>query len=62
MSAVELAAILAVAIVAASVISVEVGISVALLELGLAVLAGNLLNLDANADWWCSSPASRRSC
>jgi Kef-type K+ transport system membrane component KefB len=51
MSAVELAAILAVAVVAASVISVEVGISVALLELGLGVLAGNLLNLDANADW-----------
>jgi Kef-type K+ transport system membrane component KefB len=47
MSAVELA----VAVVAASMISVEVGISVALLELGLGVLAGNLLNLDANADW-----------
>jgi Kef-type K+ transport system membrane component KefB len=51
MSAVELAAILAVAVVVASMISVEVGISVALLELGLGVLAGNLLNLDANADW-----------
>ena len=42
MSAVELAAILAVAVVAASMISVEVGISVALLELGLGVLAGNV--------------------
>jgi len=51
MSPVELAAILAVAVVAASMISVEVGISVALLELGLGVLAGNLLNLDAGADW-----------
>jgi Kef-type K+ transport system membrane component KefB len=51
MTAVELAAVLSVAVVAASVISVEVGISVALLELGLGVLAGNLLNLDANADW-----------
>jgi Kef-type K+ transport system membrane component KefB len=51
MSAVELAAILAVAVVAASMISVEVGISVALLELGLGVLVGNLLNLDAGADW-----------
>jgi Kef-type K+ transport system membrane component KefB len=51
MSPVELAAILALAVVAASMISVEVGISVALLELGLGVLGGNLFNLDANADW-----------
>jgi Kef-type K+ transport system membrane component KefB len=51
MSAVELAAVLAVAVVLASVISVEVGISVALLELGLGVVAGNLLDLDVNADW-----------
>jgi Kef-type K+ transport system membrane component KefB len=51
MSPVELAAILAVAVVVASMISVEVGISVALLELGLGVVAGNLLNLDAGADW-----------
>jgi Kef-type K+ transport system membrane component KefB len=51
MTAVELAAILAVTVVAASVLSVEVGISVALLELGLGVLAGNLFHLDVNADW-----------
>ena len=51
MSAVELAAVLALAAVAASMISVEVGISVALLELGLGVLVGNVLNLDASADW-----------
>jgi hypothetical protein len=44
MSAVELAAVLAVAVVVASVISLEVGISVALLELGLGVIAGNLFH------------------
>ncbi len=32
-------------------ISVEVGLSVALIELGLGVIAGNLFNLDANSDW-----------
>jgi Kef-type K+ transport system membrane component KefB len=48
---VQLAAILAAAIVVASMLSVELGISVALLELGLGVVAGNLFNLDANADW-----------
>jgi Kef-type K+ transport system membrane component KefB len=51
MSPVELAAVLAVAVVAASMISVEVGISVALLELGLGVVVGNTLNLDPGADW-----------
>jgi Kef-type K+ transport system membrane component KefB len=51
MSPVELAAVLAVAVVAASMLSVEVGISVALLELGLGVVAGNLFHLDVNADW-----------
>jgi Kef-type K+ transport system membrane component KefB len=48
---VQLAAILAAAIVVASMLSVELGISVALLELGLGVLAGNLFDLDANTDW-----------
>ena len=51
MSPVELAAVLAVAVVVASMISVEAGISVALLELGLGVLVGNLFHLDVNADW-----------
>ena len=32
-------------------ISVEVGLSVALIELGLGVIAGNLFSLDANSDW-----------
>jgi Kef-type K+ transport system membrane component KefB len=51
MTAVQLAAILAVAVVAASMISVEVGISVALLELGLGVVVGNAFSLDPGADW-----------
>jgi hypothetical protein len=49
-------------VVLASMLSVELGISVALLELGLGVVAGNLFGLDANADWWSSSPPSPRSC
>jgi Kef-type K+ transport system membrane component KefB len=32
-------------------ISVEVGLSVALIELGLGVVVGNLFNLDPNTDW-----------
>jgi hypothetical protein len=32
-------------------VSIELGISVALLELGLGVIGGNLFNLDPNADW-----------
>jgi len=48
---VQLAAVLAALVVIASMISVELGISVALLELGLGVFAGNLFNLDPNADW-----------
>jgi Kef-type K+ transport system membrane component KefB len=48
---VQLAAVLAALVVVASMISVELGISVALLELGLGVFAGNLFNLDPNADW-----------
>ena len=47
----QLAAILAATVVLASVISVEVGLSVALIELGLGVVVGNLFNLDPNADW-----------
>jgi Kef-type K+ transport system membrane component KefB len=48
---VQLAAILAATVVLASMLSVELGISVALLELGLGVVAGNLFGLDPNADW-----------
>jgi Kef-type K+ transport system membrane component KefB len=51
MEPVELAAVLAAAIVLASVLSVELGLSVALFELGLGVLAGNLFDLDPNAQW-----------
>ena len=51
MSAVQLAAVLAGVIVIASVLSVELGISVALLELGLGVIAGNALHLNPNTPW-----------
>jgi Kef-type K+ transport system membrane component KefB len=48
---VQLAAVLAGVVLLASMLSVELGISVALLELGLGVVAGNLFGLDPNADW-----------
>jgi len=51
MEPIQLAAILASAIVLASMLSVELGISVALFELGLGVLAGNLFSLEANSQW-----------
>jgi transposase-like protein len=51
MEPVQLAAVLAAVVVLASMLSVELGISVALLELGLGVAAGNLFGLDADADW-----------
>jgi Kef-type K+ transport system membrane component KefB len=51
MEPVQLAAVLAAAVVLASMLSVELGISVALLELGLGVVAGNLFGLDPDADW-----------
>jgi Kef-type K+ transport system membrane component KefB len=51
MESVQLAAVLAAVVVMASMLSVELGISVALLELGLGVIAGNLFGLDPNADW-----------
>jgi Kef-type K+ transport system membrane component KefB len=50
-SAVELAAILSAAVVLASMISVELGISVALIELALGIVLGNLFSLDPNASW-----------
>jgi Kef-type K+ transport system membrane component KefB len=51
MDSVQLAAVLAAAVVLASMISVEIGLSVALLELALGVVFGNALSLDPNADW-----------
>ena len=51
MDSVQLAAVLAGVVVLASMLSVELGISVALLELGLGVVAGNLFGLDPNAGW-----------
>ncbi len=51
MSPVELAAVLAATVVLASMLSVELGISVALLELGLGVVVGNVFSLDPNMPW-----------
>jgi Kef-type K+ transport system membrane component KefB len=49
-SPIELAAVLAVAVVIASMISVELGITVALLELTLGVVVGNIFDL-GTAEW-----------
>ena len=51
MDPVQLAALLAAAILIGSMISVEVGLSVALIELGLGVVVGNLFDLDPSTDW-----------
>ncbi len=51
MDPLQLAAVLAGVVVLASMLSVELGISVALLELGLGVAFGNVFGLDPNADW-----------
>jgi Kef-type K+ transport system membrane component KefB len=51
MTPVELAAILAGTVVLASMLSVELGISVALLELAAGVVVGNLFNLDPGQPW-----------
>src|SRR5438132_7043652 len=51
MEPVQLAAILAGAVLVASMISVEIGISVALVELALGVVLGNTFDLDPNASW-----------
>ncbi len=51
MDPVQLAAVLAALVVIASVVSVELGISAALVELGFGIVAGNLLDLDPNAQW-----------
>jgi len=51
MDPIQLGAVLAAVVVLASVISVELGISVALIELGLGVIVGNLFDLDVNEEW-----------
>jgi Kef-type K+ transport system membrane component KefB len=51
MEPIPLAAILAGAVLLASMVSVETGISVALIELALGVALGNTFNLDAGASW-----------
>ena len=51
MDPVQLAAVLAAAIVLASMISVEIGISVTLIELAMGVIVGNVFDLDPNAEW-----------
>ena len=49
MSDIAVAAVLAATILLASMVSVEVGISVALIELFAGVVVGNALNLDVPA-------------
>jgi Kef-type K+ transport system membrane component KefB len=51
MEPVQLAAVLAAVVVLASMISVEIGLSVALIELGLGVVVGNVFSLDPGQDW-----------
>jgi len=51
MEPVSLAAVLAGLMLIASICSVELSLSVALLELSLGVIAGNALNLDPNQPW-----------
>jgi Kef-type K+ transport system membrane component KefB len=49
--ATQVAAVLAATVGLASIISVELGLLVALIELGLGVVVGNLFNVDPNTDW-----------
>src|SRR3974390_1838839 len=51
MDPVQLAAILASAALVASMVSVQVGVSVALIELTLGVLLGNAFSLDPDQGW-----------
>ena len=51
MGSVQLAAVLAGAVLLASMVSVEIGISVALVELALGVVLGNVFKLDPNVSW-----------
>ena len=48
---IELAAVLTAGVVLASMLSVEFGIAVALFELGLGVVLGNVFALDAGEPW-----------
>jgi Kef-type K+ transport system membrane component KefB len=51
MEPVQLAAVLAAAVLLASMLSVELALAVALFELGLGVLVGNVFDIDPNQDW-----------
>jgi Kef-type K+ transport system membrane component KefB len=51
MEPVQLAAILAGAVLVASMVSVEMGVSVALIELTFGVVLGNVFSLDPNQSW-----------
>ena len=51
MEPVQLAAILMGATLLASMVSVEVGVSVALIELALGIALGNVFNLNPNQSW-----------
>jgi len=48
---VQLAAVLAAAVLVASIVSVESGIAVALLELGLGVFVGNVFGVNGDQQW-----------
>ncbi len=51
MDPVQLAAILLGAALIASMVSIEIGVSVALIELALGIALGNIFKLDPNASW-----------
>ena len=51
MDAVQLAAVLAAAVLVASMVSVEAGVSVALIELALGVALGNVFKLNPDQGW-----------
>lgn len=51
MEPVQLAAVLAAAVLLASVLSVEFGLAVALFELGLGVVVGNVFGIDGDHEW-----------
>ena len=51
MEPVQLAAVLAAAALLASMLSVEVGLAVALFELGLGIALGNVFGIDGDQEW-----------
>ena len=61
MSDIAVAALLAGTILLASTVSIEIGISVALIELLLGVVVGNAFHLDVPS-WLASSARSPGSC